>query len=107
MGRARVTRAPNAARVLPGSRRMTRAVAGEAAPRRDGHGNGREAHASQFWFWLALAAVAVFLAWLLNFVLLPFVAGLAVAFFLEPVSRRLEQLGVRHALASFIAIVLF
>jgi predicted PurR-regulated permease PerM len=93
---------------------MTRAVARDAAPRRavsdraasDGGGHD-QAHASQFWFWLALGAGAIFLAWLLNGVLLPFVAGLAVAFFLEPVSRRLERLGLGRGLAAFAVVALF
>src|SRR5260221_13615287 len=83
---------------------MTRAVGGEAAPPRVGPD---EAHASQFWFWVALAGGAVFLAWLLNGVLLPFVAGLAIAFFLEPASRRLERLGFSRALAAFAVVALF
>src|SRR5262249_43307995 len=90
--------------VLPGGLRLTRAGAGEAAPRRNGPD---EAHASQFWFWLALAAGAVFLAWLLNGVLLPFVVGLAIAFFLEPACRRLERLGLSHAVAAFVVVVVF
>lgn len=86
---------------------MTRAMAAGpgSAPR---HGRGSEHPGpDQFWFWVGLAAGVLFLAWLLNGVLLPFVAGLAVAFFLEPVSRRLEQLGLSHGVAAFAAVAIF
>ncbi len=45
-----------------------------------------------FWF-AALAFLALFL-WLLHGVLLPFVAGLALAYFLDPLVTRLEKLGI-------------
>lgn len=81
---------------------MTRAAASSEAP----HDDGRSGP-SQFWFWVALAGGVVLLAWLLNGVLLPFVAGLAVAFFLEPLERRLERLGLSHSLAAFAAVAIF
>ena len=46
-------------------------------------------------FWVAaLARVHVALLWLLSDVLLPFVAGLALAYLLDPLADRLERL--RH-----------
>jgi predicted PurR-regulated permease PerM len=85
---------------------MTRATARDEAASCD---KQQAAHASpsQFWFWVGLAVGILFLAWLLNGVLLPFVAGLAVAFFLEPACRRLERLGFSRALAAFVAVAVF
>ncbi|MDQ0395138.1 AI-2E family transporter [Labrys monachus] len=54
-------------------------------------------------FWLGALALLVALVWLLQGVLLPFVGGLAIAYFLDPVADRLERLGLpRWAAASMI-----
>ena len=47
-------------------------------------------------FWLAALAVFVLLLWLLSEILLPFVAGAAIAYLLTPVTDRLERLGVNR-----------
>ncbi|MFB9148246.1 AI-2E family transporter [Roseovarius ramblicola] len=50
-------------------------------------------------YW-GIAAVAVFgVLWFLGDVMLPFVLGAAVAYFLDPVADRLERLGLSRALA--------
>lgn len=51
-------------------------------------------------FWLTIGLVAVILLWLLRSVLLPFVAGMAVAYFLDPVADRLERIGLTRTLAT-------
>lgn len=57
----------------------------------------------QFGFWLGAFVVFVFLLWLLSDVLLPVVAGLVLAYFLDPVADRLERFGMpRWAAASVI-----
>jgi len=48
----------------------------------------------QMTFWLGALLVLVLLLWLLSSVMLPFVTGLVVAYFLDPVADRLERLGV-------------
>jgi len=54
-------------------------------------------------FWLCALAILVALVWLLQSVLLPFVGGIAIAYFLDPVADRLERLGLpRWAAASVI-----
>ena len=59
-------------------------------------------------FWLIGAAVFVLLLWLLRGILLPFVAGMAVAYFLDPVARKLERLGLSRTMAtSLITLVFF
>jgi len=48
----------------------------------------------QMIFWLGALLVLVLLLWLLSSVMLPFVTGLVVAYFLDPVADRLERLGL-------------
>jgi predicted PurR-regulated permease PerM len=57
--------------------------------------------------WLIAAIVAGFLVYLLRDVLLPFVAGFAVAYILDPVVARLTRLRLGRGAASAIAIALF
>lgn len=57
----------------------------------------------QVLFWLGALALLVALVWLLQGMLLPFVGGLVIAYFLDPVADRLERLGLpRWAAASVI-----
>jgi predicted PurR-regulated permease PerM len=51
-------------------------------------------------FWLAAALVFVLILWLLNDILLPFVVGMAVAYFLDPVVVRLQRLGMSRTWAT-------
>ncbi|MDF2617996.1 MAG: hypothetical protein K0S00_655 [Xanthobacteraceae bacterium] len=60
----------------------------------------------QVTFWLTVLAIVIAAAWLLSSVLLPFVAGLALAYFLNPVTTRLEKWGVNRLAASLVAIAL-
>ncbi len=60
----------------------------------------------QVTFWLTVLALFIAAAWLLSSVLLPFVAGLALAYFLNPVTTRLEHWGVNRLVASLAAIAL-
>ncbi len=55
---------------------------------------------SRWRFWLAAAVVFLLLLWLLNDVLLPFVVGIVVAYFLDPVVSRLERLGMSRTWAT-------
>lgn len=58
-------------------------------------------------FWLA--ALLLFIGFLMLFrsVLLPFVAGMAVAYFLDPVADRLQRLGMNRLLATTLILVAF
>jgi predicted PurR-regulated permease PerM len=51
-------------------------------------------------FWLAALAVVIVVFWLLNEILLPFIAGLAIAYLLTPLADRLERLGVNRLVAA-------
>lgn len=55
-------------------------------------------------FWLAVLVLVVLALWLLSEILLPFVAGLTIAYLLTPLTDRLERLGVNRLAAAFIII---
>ena len=58
-------------------------------------------------FWVgALVAAALFL-WLFRGILLPFVAGMALAYLLDPVADRLERLGLGRLAATLAILVAF
>jgi predicted PurR-regulated permease PerM len=59
----------------------------------------------QIRFWLIGALVAGLLVWLLRDMLLPFVAGLAIAYFLNPLTDRVEKLVKSRTLATVIIVV--
>src|SRR5581483_4818733 len=59
------------------------------------------------WFWLGGFALFFLALWLLSPILLPFVAGIAIAYFLNPPVNRLEAAGVPRALGAFVVLVLF
>lgn len=58
-------------------------------------------------FWVAALAIIIGLVWLLHEVLLPFVAGMVLAYLLDPLANKIERLGVSRVLATFIIIGLF
>ncbi len=55
-------------------------------------------------FWASALIVFIFFLWLLHEMLLPFVAGMALAYFLTPVADRMERLGVNRLVATLIII---
>ena len=54
----------------------------------------------QLGFWLAAFLVVVLLIYVLADVLLPFVAGLALAYLLDPLASRLERMGLSRLVAT-------
>lgn len=50
--------------------------------------------------WIAALAIAVVAVVLLREILLPFVAGIALAYLLDPLVNRLHAIGVNRALAA-------
>jgi predicted PurR-regulated permease PerM len=58
-------------------------------------------------FWLGGLAVFVALLWLLSGILLPFVAGCAIAYFLDPAVDRLERLKVPRGLGALGVLLVF
>lgn len=51
-------------------------------------------------FWVVAAAAFLAVLWLLNDILLPFVVGIVVAYFLDPVVARLQRAGLSRAMAT-------
>ena len=58
-------------------------------------------------FWLAALVLLVTAAVLLRDVLLPFVAGLALAYLLDPLVNRLERLGMNRGAATLVILAVF
>lgn len=58
-------------------------------------------------FWLATAVAIILALWLLHGILLPFVAGMALAYLLDPLADRLERLGLNRAIAALALVALF
>jgi predicted PurR-regulated permease PerM len=61
----------------------------------------------QLMFWLGALAAFILVVWVLHAMLLPFVAGTALAYLLNPAADRIERLGVPRILATLIVVGLF
>jgi predicted PurR-regulated permease PerM len=61
----------------------------------------------QIGFWLAACAVAILALWILRDILLPFVAGFALAYLLDPLADRLQRWGLSRLTATLLILVLF
>jgi predicted PurR-regulated permease PerM len=57
--------------------------------------------------WLLILAVSLLLLWLLSTILLPFVLGMAIAYFVDPVVERMERWGLSRTVAAAVIIVGF
>ncbi|HVY58518.1 MAG TPA: AI-2E family transporter [Xanthobacteraceae bacterium] len=62
---------------------------------------------SQMAFWVAALVLFVLLIWLLHEILLPFVAGIALAYLLDPLANRIEHFGIGRLPATFLILGLF
>ncbi|WP_108001169.1 AI-2E family transporter [Mycoplana dimorpha] len=61
----------------------------------------------QVTFWLLALAFLVLFLLVFSSILLPFVAGMALAYFLDPVADRLERIGLSRTMATFVILVAF
>lgn len=61
----------------------------------------------QIIFWLLVLAAFIAFLMLFSSILLPFVAGMALAYFLDPVADRLERLGLSRMMATVVILVAF
>jgi predicted PurR-regulated permease PerM len=61
-------------------------------------------HQRHLTFWIVILVVFAFLLWLLSDILLPFVAGLALAYLQTPLADRLERLGMNRTLAALLIV---
>lgn len=58
-------------------------------------------------FWTAAMVMFAFFLFIFSSILLPFVAGMVLAYFLDPVADRLQRLGLSRLLATIVILVLF
>ncbi len=58
-------------------------------------------------FWLGIIVLAIVALQLVQSILLPFAAGIVIAFILAPAVRRLEGWGVRRSLAAAVVLIAF
>ncbi len=59
----------------------------------------------QMWFWIAALVVVLCILWTLQTILLPFIAGFVLAYFLDPVADRLERFGLPRVAATAIILL--
>ncbi len=59
----------------------------------------------QMIFWAVALVVALFLFWYFQGVLLPFIAGFVMAYFLDPLADRLERVGLSRLAASAVIVI--
>lgn len=57
-------------------------------------------HPHHEYYWIGGAVATLLALWLLGNVILPFVVGAAIAYFLDPLADRLERLGLSRVLAT-------
>ncbi len=60
----------------------------------------------QMLFWVIALVVFIMMLWLLSDILLPFIAGLAIAYLLTPLTDRLERAGVNRLVGALTIITL-
>src|SRR3954466_42332 len=58
----------------------------------------------QMTFWMLTFVVGVFVLYVLREILLPFVAGMALAYLLDPLAKKLQRLGVNRLAATLVII---
>jgi predicted PurR-regulated permease PerM len=61
----------------------------------------------QLFFWTGALIVFIALLWLLGDVLMPFIAGMALAYLLDPLVRQVQRLGLSRAIASVVVVLIF
>lgn len=61
----------------------------------------------QFRFWIITAIVLAAFLYLFSDILLPFVAGMVLAYFLDPVADRLQRLGLSRTMATVLILFAF
>ncbi len=62
---------------------------------------------SQIYFWMVMLIATLSFIWLFSDILLPFLAGMALAYFLDPVADRLEEIGASRIVATSIILFFF
>jgi len=72
-----------------------------------------KAKAQVYWVWLTLIIIFIAIGFMVSSILMPFVAGMAVAYFLDPLADKFESIGLSRTVATvciiasfFIAVIL-
>ncbi|MHA6643228.1 AI-2E family transporter [Mesorhizobium sp. A623] len=58
-------------------------------------------------FWLVAALILALFLYIFSDILLPFVAGLVLAYFLDPVADRLQRIGLSRVMATVVILITF
>ncbi|MFZ5690769.1 MAG: AI-2E family transporter [Pseudomonadota bacterium] len=61
----------------------------------------------QLLFWSGALLVFIALLWLLGDVMMPFIAGMALAYLLDPLVRQVQRLGINRAISSVVVVLVF
>src|SRR6187402_1811123 len=61
----------------------------------------------QIRFWIIVAIVLALFLYIFSEILLPFVAGMVLAYFLDPVADRLQKLGLSRIMATIFILISF
>ncbi|PSJ61057.1 AI-2E family transporter [Kumtagia ephedrae] len=61
----------------------------------------------QIRFWIIAAVIVAFFLYIFSEILLPFVAGMVLAYFLDPVADRLQRLGLSRLMATIVILITF
>ncbi|RWB75467.1 MAG: AI-2E family transporter [Mesorhizobium sp.] len=93
----------------------SRASADRAAPARTADHDGAVIAAAdstgglrrQVFFWLATAVLLALFLYVFSGILLPFVAGMVLAYFLDPVADWLQRLGLSRLMATVVILIAF
>ncbi|TPI12070.1 AI-2E family transporter [Mesorhizobium sp. B4-1-3] len=93
----------------------SRASASRAAPARTPESDGAVIAAAdssgglrrQVFFWLATAVLLALFLYVFSGILLPFVAGMVLAYFLDPVADWLQRLGLSRLMATVVILIAF
>lgn len=59
----------------------------------------------QITFWIGVLVALILVLWTLSAILLPFIAGLVLAYFLDPVADALERLGLPRLAATLVILI--
>jgi len=83
--------------------RAGRAISGEAMPQQVSGTILKR----QIIFWVAVLLIFIAFLYIFSSILLPFIAGMSIAYFLDPVADRLERLGLSRLMATIVILVAF
>src|SRR6476469_3669182 len=70
-------------------------------------GEGTTMNGRHFTFWLVTFLVLAAALWLLHDILLPFVAGIALAYVHAPIADRMQRAGMNRTVAALLIVTVF